>query len=1105
MGARSSVRGRMSSVVQELRRTRRVRRLGDLEWFEVAYRVYLVALVGGGVVLWLSGLVGDEPATPAQVADVLERGPAVLGLGVAIAVALGLRSGSDGGPVSVEAADVRHLLLAPVPRRAVLARPVVAAAARRGVRRGDRRRHRRRAGRPAAARHRRGVGSRAAPPPGRPPAPRSSPSPCSPTSAGCPRWAATGLAAARPRRPGRRGRRVVAGAGRHDRQPRPVGHAPGARRPRRRRRRRRPRSALAVAVAGRLRDRAARAPGGSRVAAALRRDDAGPAHRRPAAPPAPRRARPHPAVGARSDAAGGAIEPCGGAAGAGCCATRSPGWCAWRCSPSPPAPPPSPCCAARRRRSSASASPCTCSALDAVEPLSQEIDHPDRTDGVPDGRGLAAGPPRSPPRPSRWSRSPLIGAATVAALEPDAGRVRRSPCACRSRWPARAAPSSASCATPPTRCRRRSPRRPPCRPSSPASRRRCGCCGHWPSARSPGSACSRRASSRRAGRPCAIAVAAALVVAATVLWVRRRDEWRARIRAFLAEGRAAAGMTAACAPHRHRQVVRRRAGRRAARPQRRPPASGSCCSGHNGSGKTTLLRIAAGLLEPTAGTVSVAGQPAGSLAARAATSYLGDQPVFYDDLSVREHLEYVARLHGATEWEQRARPSCSPPLGLADRADDLPATFSRGHAPEGGHRPGVHPPVRAAARRRAVRRARSHRSRGAARVCSPSAHAGGAALVVATHELLTVAGSQRVVALRDGAARVRRTARRRRHRRARSPLKRSSRGVTVPLMYEFDSVSVSSYEASSLAAKLTEKSGDGWEVVAIVPAGSDITAFLKRESTSATTRRDDGRDDDGRRRRRAGRQRTRRVGHGAAPPTGTEAVRVGRDRRRRPPPPTAAAGRSTAQAASTPPPQHPPPPRPRPRRSRPGGTPTRPAATSCATGTGRPGPSTSRAPASSTPTRPSPDRSEYVRAGLPGSTTLGRHHVLGLGPPVGSGGDDACDVDRSRRHPRRVGPRVDPLRPVVRARLPRRLVPVPAQRPARRRPAGAHRGRRPPLRLPPPRRPLGRAVAARPPPPRHPRPAPRLPDPRARAQDARPRLHQPHPHRRSARSSTSAA
>ena len=56
-------------------------------------------------------------------------------------------------------------------------------------------------------------------------------------------------------------------------------------------------------------------------------------------------------------------------------------------------------------------------------------------------------------------------------------------------------------------------------------------------------------------------------------------------------------------------------------------------------------------------------------------------------------------------------------------------------------------------------------------------------------------------------------------------------------MPEFDSVSVSSFEASTLAAKLTEKAADGWDVVAIVPTGSDITAFLKREAeaSAATT------------------------------------------------------------------------------------------------------------------------------------------------------------------------------------------------------------------------------------------------------------------------------
>lgn len=53
-------------------------------------------------------------------------------------------------------------------------------------------------------------------------------------------------------------------------------------------------------------------------------------------------------------------------------------------------------------------------------------------------------------------------------------------------------------------------------------------------------------------------------------------------------------------------------------------------------------------------------------------------------------------------------------------------------------------------------------------------------------------------------------------------------------MYEFDSISVSSYEASSLAAKLTERSGDGWDVVAIVPTGSEITAYLRRTGSASS-------------------------------------------------------------------------------------------------------------------------------------------------------------------------------------------------------------------------------------------------------------------------------
>lgn len=112
-------------AAHDLRRTRRRHRVEELEWFEALYRVYLAALIGGGAVLFLSGLVPDEPVDAAGVLDVAQHGPRVLGLLVVLVVALGLRSGAQGGPLAVERADVVHLFMAPLPRHLLLRRPAL--------------------------------------------------------------------------------------------------------------------------------------------------------------------------------------------------------------------------------------------------------------------------------------------------------------------------------------------------------------------------------------------------------------------------------------------------------------------------------------------------------------------------------------------------------------------------------------------------------------------------------------------------------------------------------------------------------------------------------------------------------------------------------------------------------------------------------------------------------------------------------------------------------------------------------------------------------------------------------------------------------------------
>jgi ABC-2 type transport system ATP-binding protein len=101
--------------------------------------------------------------------------------------------------------------------------------------------------------------------------------------------------------------------------------------------------------------------------------------------------------------------------------------------------------------------------------------------------------------------------------------------------------------------------------------------------------------------------------------------------------------------------------------------------GPNGSGKTTTIRMLCGLLVPDGGTGTCLGYDIKREAAaiKRNVGYMTQRFSFYEDLSIRENLDFVARVY---EMEDRERvvDQALARLGLVERQAQLAGTLSGG-------------------------------------------------------------------------------------------------------------------------------------------------------------------------------------------------------------------------------------------------------------------------------------------------------------------------------------------------------------------------------------------------------------------------------------------
>lgn len=101
--------------------------------------------------------------------------------------------------------------------------------------------------------------------------------------------------------------------------------------------------------------------------------------------------------------------------------------------------------------------------------------------------------------------------------------------------------------------------------------------------------------------------------------------------------------------------------------------------GPNGSGKTTFIRMLCGLLRADGGSGTCLGRDVrtGAAEIRRETGYMTQRFSFYEDLSIRENLDFVARMYGVPDRRNAVRRAIGE-LGLEGRESQPAGQLSGG-------------------------------------------------------------------------------------------------------------------------------------------------------------------------------------------------------------------------------------------------------------------------------------------------------------------------------------------------------------------------------------------------------------------------------------------